>query len=62
MAISREDLTARLADIAHTEKEAWANLNAVIGARMEVEYWLTRLDQEDAALVEPEEPHDPVKE
>ena len=48
--MDREVFAERLLALQQSEKEAWANLNALIGARMECEYWLDQFD------VEPEEP------
>lgn len=41
--ITRDALLARRAQLADEEKLAWANLNAVLGAQQDIDYWLARL-------------------
>jgi hypothetical protein len=41
--ITRDALLARRTQLAAEEKIAWANLNAVLGAIQDCDFWLARL-------------------
>ncbi len=43
----QEKLKARIKQLAQEEKEHWANLNAVVGARIELERLAAELQEEE---------------
>lgn len=43
--MDKEKLEKRIEELTELEKRCWAELNAVLGAKAECLYWLTKLEE-----------------